>query len=77
MRVDISKLPEFNIDDWENKIRETGVMFIDTKTINKLTLQEIGHLKWIHARLQFIHKENPNFDYMIKFDRIIKKLEDD
>lgn len=52
-------------------------MFIDTKTINKLTLQEIGHLKWIHARLQFIHKENPNFDYMIKFDRIIKKLEDD
>jgi hypothetical protein len=40
----------------------------------ELTQQEILHLEWIHARMQFIHKENPNYDYMLKFAEIIKKL---
>lgn len=50
-----------------------GIMFVDANP-NKLTPEEIEHLEWVRSRLEFVHKENPNFDYMLKFAEIIKKL---
>ena len=32
------------------------------------------HLRWIYDRLIHVHKENPNIDYMIVFDSIIKSM---
>lgn len=31
-------------------------------------------LQWIHARLEFVHKENPSVDYMHRLHEIIKEL---
>lgn len=33
-------------------------------------------LEWIHARLEFIHGENPNVDYMLRLKRIIAAMEE-
>lgn len=32
------------------------------------------HLQWIYDRMVEVHKENPNYDYMIKFRSILKAL---
>ena len=32
-------------------------------------------LRWIYDRMILIHKENPNVDYMIAFDKVIKGVE--
>ncbi len=32
---------------------------------------EIKHLEWIYHRMANVHGENINFDYMIKFKKII------
>jgi hypothetical protein len=34
--------------------------------------QHSEHLQFIYDRLVAVHKENPNSDYMIKFESIIK-----
>ena len=36
--------------------------------------QDKKHLKWIYERLIEVHKENPNYDYMLKFKKIINNL---
>lgn len=36
-------------------------------------MNESDFLEWIHDRLEFVHKENHNFDYMIKLRAIILK----
>lgn len=36
--------------------------------------EDINHLKFIYDRMVNIHNENENYDYMIKFKNIIKKL---
>lgn len=33
-----------------------------------------NHLEWIYERLIHVHKENPNYDYMLKFKEIINNL---
>jgi hypothetical protein len=33
--------------------------------------EDISHLQWIYDRLYLIHNENPNYDYMTKFKKII------
>jgi hypothetical protein len=40
----------------------------------KISKEDINHLKWIFDRLKDFHNENENIDYMIKFKEIIKKL---
>jgi hypothetical protein len=34
-------------------------------------------LAWLHERLQYVHKEDPHFDYMHKLRAIIKNTPDD
>ena len=34
-------------------------------------------LRWIYNRMIHIHKENPNVDYMISFDKVIKYAENE
>ncbi len=36
---------------------------------------EATHLRWIYHRLINIHKEKENYDYMLKFNEIIKSKE--
>lgn len=33
------------------------------------------HLKWLRDRLINVHGENPNYDYMLRFEKIIAKVE--
>lgn len=40
----------------------------------KLTKKEIDHLEWMYHRMIGVHKENKNYDYMVKFLEIIDKL---
>jgi hypothetical protein len=34
------------------------------------------HLAWIKNRLVHVHKENPNYDYIIKLQEIIEYMEE-
>lgn len=34
---------------------------------------DIWHLQWIYDRLELVHGENENYDYMKTFKRIIKE----
>ena len=36
--------------------------------------ENINHLEWIYYRLIYVHKENPNVDYMLKFGEIISSI---
>jgi hypothetical protein len=36
---------------------------------------DVNHLRWTYNRLKHIHKENENYDYMIRLKKIIDKLE--
>lgn len=38
-----------------------------------LTKNELEHLKWVYERMQYVHKENPQYDYMLKFRHILNK----
>jgi hypothetical protein len=33
-------------------------------------------LTWISDRLVHVYKENPNYDYMLRFQRIIQRIEE-
>ena len=35
--------------------------------------EEVNHLQWIYDRLYLIHNENPDYDYMTKFKKIIER----
>jgi hypothetical protein len=35
---------------------------------------QIKHLEWIYNRMVNVHNENPNYDYMIRFEEIIEEL---
>lgn len=37
-------------------------------------MKDRQHLLWIYNRMIEVHKENPNYDYMIKFRDILKTL---
>ena len=40
-------------------------------------MTDIEHLTWIYERLLFIHKENPNFDYMLRLKKIVETYNTD
>jgi hypothetical protein len=40
----------------------------------KICRDDIRHLEFIYQRMNKIHNENENLDYMIKFNSIIKDL---
>lgn len=44
-----------------------------SETINK---EDLLHLTWIYSRMTFVHRERTNVDYMIRFRKIIIKLND-
>ena len=37
--------------------------------------KDINHLKWVYDRMKFVHNENENYDYMIRFSEIIDSLQ--
>lgn len=43
--------------------------------MDDLTNADAAFLQWIYNRLHYVHKENENYDYMLKFKSIIEKLE--
>lgn len=38
--------------------------------------KDIKHLTWIYERLIHVHKENPNYDYMIRLKQIVDESKD-
>lgn len=60
--------------------KKIGLKVFD-REINKQPFKEYTnpkedkkHLEWIYNRLIEIHNENPNYDYMIEFKKIINNL---
>lgn len=37
--------------------------------------KDINHLKWVYDRMKFVHNENEDYDYMIRFSEIIYSLQ--
>ena len=37
--------------------------------------KDLVHLRWIYDRLKNVHKENEQYDYMIKFKGILEKYD--
>lgn len=38
--------------------------------------EDAEHLRWLHKRMVRKYDENPNFDYMHRFAKIINKLKE-
>ena len=38
-----------------------------------MTKKNLDHLKWIYERMQYVHKERIDIDYMLKFKEILKE----
>lgn len=36
--------------------------------------KDIKHLEWVYKRMKFVHNENENYDYMIRFREILEVL---
>lgn len=36
--------------------------------------KDIKHLEWMYERMKYVHNENENYDYMIKFREILEAL---
>lgn len=39
--------------------------------------EDMNHLEWIYNRMVEVHKENPNYDYMLRFKKIVDILKSD
>lgn len=39
-----------------------------------ITQEEQEHLNWMYNRLISVHGENPNYDYMLKMNKILTKI---
>lgn len=40
----------------------------------RITNKDIKHLEWVYERMKFVHNENENYDYMIRFREILDAL---
>lgn len=36
--------------------------------------KDIKHLEWVYERMKYVHNENENNDYMIRFRKILEAL---
>lgn len=36
--------------------------------------KDIKHLEWVYERMKYVHNENENYDYMIRFRDILEAL---
>lgn len=36
--------------------------------------KDIKHLEWVYERMKYVHNENENYDYMIRFREILEAL---
>lgn len=45
--------------------------------MNSMNQSDKKHLEWIYGRLQYVHGEDPNVDYMRRFKQIIDKINDE
>lgn len=36
--------------------------------------KDIKHLEWLYERMKYLHNENENYDYMIRFREILEAL---
>lgn len=36
--------------------------------------RDIKHLEWVYERMKYVHNENENYDYMIRFREILEAL---
>jgi hypothetical protein len=66
-------------ESFENLLDESlakGKLILEElKAINaKQESIEENHLEWIYNRMIYVHGENKNYDYMIKFKNIIEQL---
>ncbi len=40
-----------------------------------MTQRDVDHLNWIHGKLEKVHGDSPNLDYMVRFREIINEVE--
>ena len=42
-----------------------------------MSKKDLEHLKWVYERMQYVHKERIDVDYMLKFKEILKRLDNE
>lgn len=52
----------------------TGILVPDNGK-NNLQASDWQFLSWIYERMIFVYKENPSFDYMCRFKKILDRME--
>jgi hypothetical protein len=80
MRIKVIYFTEFGssliimkIDELASWIKRYNFKIISIEKQNNIE-ENISHLKWIYNRMINIHNEDKNYDYMIKFQKILKQL---
>jgi hypothetical protein len=78
MRINVIYFTEFGsslitmrIDELASWIKRYNFKIISIEQQNNIE-ENISHLKWIYNRMINIHNEDKNYDYMIKFQKILK-----
>lgn len=70
----VENMPQKTLEDLVAK----GVEELEKRTIAKhpnLAMADSQHLRFLYKRLVHKHRENPNYDYMIRFNKIIEQVE--
>jgi hypothetical protein len=57
------------------RVYDRGYLFKRTIKTTDNDWTDIDHLRWTYNRMKHIHKENENYDYMIRLKTIIDKLD--
>lgn len=55
-----------------NLIEDLSLIHEEMRELCKSPFKEKEHLQWIYDRLQYVYKENPKVDYMLKLKEIIE-----
>ena len=59
----------------KNDLKIKTISLVEGKNIFKNT-KDVNHLKFIYERMINLHGENPDIDYMKKFESIVKWVDE-
>ena len=77
---DVENLAEINSEKHhyafgqQSEFYQLGFIEGHKSASKRFSKEDILHLEWLYNRMKSVHKENENYDYMLKFKEIIKSL---
>lgn len=71
----LSDFPKTNLERFPfSELVNEFVVFKKIVSAKEYTEADHDHLNWIYERMKFVHGENENVDYMLKFKEILNQL---